>query len=138
MIYKVFLDTNIVIDFFVTERLSHEDAKELFKMLDENHLYGFVSVCEISTLHAVAMNHDRLTLEGGGHESGDDGGVGVTSCLMRAEHVKEPKRKRRQAKTTLPGKCVLLGGQLAHRVRTDWHGQQIFVLWKRWIRSVYR
>ena len=43
MIYKVFLDTNIVIDFFVTERLSHEDAKELFKMLDENHLYGFVS-----------------------------------------------------------------------------------------------
>jgi predicted nucleic acid-binding protein len=57
MIYKVFLDTNIVIDFFVKERPCHEYAKKVFKMLDENQLYGFISESVITNMAYVLRKY---------------------------------------------------------------------------------
>lgn len=49
MVYKVFLDINILVDFFVQSRLNHKHAVEIFSLAERKLLKGFTSESVIST-----------------------------------------------------------------------------------------
>ena len=49
MVYKVFLDINILIDFFVQTRLNHKQAMEIFSLVERKFLKGYISESVIST-----------------------------------------------------------------------------------------
>lgn len=53
MAYKIFLDTNIVLDIFHHERPFHKDAIELFYYLDENKITAFFSESVLTTMAYV-------------------------------------------------------------------------------------
>ncbi len=49
MVYKVFLDINILIDFFVQSRLNHKYAVQIFSSAERNLLKGYTCESVIST-----------------------------------------------------------------------------------------
>lgn len=49
MIYKIFLDINILIDFFVATRYNHKIAAEIFSMAEKKLLKAYISENVIST-----------------------------------------------------------------------------------------
>ncbi len=49
MIYKIFLDINILIDFFVASRLNHKHAREIFSLAERKLVKGYISESVIST-----------------------------------------------------------------------------------------
>ncbi|MBK7884993.1 MAG: type II toxin-antitoxin system VapC family toxin [Chitinophagaceae bacterium] len=49
MIYKVFLDTNILIDFFVQSREKHSIAQKIFTVIESGKIKGFVSETVVNT-----------------------------------------------------------------------------------------
>ncbi len=49
MIYKAFLDINILVDFFVQSRLNHKYAIEIFSLTERKLLKGYISESIIST-----------------------------------------------------------------------------------------
>jgi predicted nucleic acid-binding protein len=53
MAYNVFLDTNIVLDFFHYERPFHNDAVQLFQYIDENKIIAFYSESVLTTMAYV-------------------------------------------------------------------------------------
>lgn len=53
MAYKVFLDTNIVLDIFHSDRPFYKDAVELFYYLDENILTAYYSESVLATMAYV-------------------------------------------------------------------------------------
>ena len=53
MATKIFLDINIVIDFFVASREWNADAVALVRMIEENQISGYVSETCINTTHYV-------------------------------------------------------------------------------------
>ena len=46
---KIFLDTNIIVDYFDKTRANHEDAKEIITSIEKRVLEGFVSESVINT-----------------------------------------------------------------------------------------
>ena len=46
---KVFLDTNVVIDFFDPLRKEHQQARDLFTLIENNETLGFVSETVLNT-----------------------------------------------------------------------------------------
>lgn len=53
MAYKVFLDTNIVLDIFHRDRPFYEEAVQLFYYLDENKFTAFYSESVLTTIAYV-------------------------------------------------------------------------------------
>lgn len=53
MAYKVFLDTNIILDVFHADREFHNDAKELFFKMDERKFSAFYSESVLTTIAYV-------------------------------------------------------------------------------------
>ncbi|MGN6265484.1 MAG: type II toxin-antitoxin system VapC family toxin [Ginsengibacter sp.] len=53
MAYKVFLDTNIVLDIFHRDRPFYEDAVQLFYYLDDNRFSAFYSESVLTTMAYV-------------------------------------------------------------------------------------
>ncbi len=53
MVYKVFLDTNIVLDIFHRDRPFYHEAVELFYYLDENKFTAFYSESVLTTTEYV-------------------------------------------------------------------------------------
>jgi len=53
MAYKVFLDTNIVLDIFHRDRPFYDEAVELFYYLDENKFNAFYSESVLTTIAYV-------------------------------------------------------------------------------------
>ena len=49
MAYKVFLDTNIIVDFLQPVRLFHEEAQELFLNLSKDIFTAYISESVITT-----------------------------------------------------------------------------------------
>lgn len=49
MVYKAFLDTNIILDIFHSDRPFHKDATQLFYYLDENRFVAFYSESVLTT-----------------------------------------------------------------------------------------
>lgn len=49
MVYKIFLDTNILIDFFVRSRENHKIAQQIFALIETKKAKGFVSETVINT-----------------------------------------------------------------------------------------
>lgn len=49
MAYKIFLDINIIIDFFQKERPLHKEAKELFYHIDDGNITAYFSESVINT-----------------------------------------------------------------------------------------
>ncbi|HXL54899.1 MAG TPA: type II toxin-antitoxin system VapC family toxin [Chitinophagaceae bacterium] len=49
MAFKIFLDTNIVMDFFVPSRKDHENAKEVIGFAEEGDILGFLSESVVNT-----------------------------------------------------------------------------------------
>ena len=60
MAYKVFLDTNIVLDIFHRDRPFYDDAVQLFYYLDENKFTAFYSESVLTTMAYVL----RKTMSG--------------------------------------------------------------------------
>jgi predicted nucleic acid-binding protein len=56
MAYKVFLDINIIIDFFQKARTLHEDAKQLFFDIADGKLSGYISESVIHTTAYILKN----------------------------------------------------------------------------------
>lgn len=53
MAYKIFLDTNIVLDFFHADREFHEDAKELLFAIEANICTAYYSESILTTMAYV-------------------------------------------------------------------------------------
>jgi predicted nucleic acid-binding protein len=51
MAYKVFLDTNIVLDVFHRDRPFYEHARELFYHLEESKFIAFYSESVVTRVH---------------------------------------------------------------------------------------
>lgn len=49
MAYKIFLDINIVIDFFVGSRAGHDDSVLIMDMIEEEVHYGYISETVVNT-----------------------------------------------------------------------------------------
>ncbi len=49
MVYKIFLDINIIIDFFVQSRLHHDHAVQIFSLAERKLLKGYISESVINT-----------------------------------------------------------------------------------------
>lgn len=49
MAYKIFLDTNIIIDFFDSQRNDNQNAIDILKKINEGAVSGFVSESVITT-----------------------------------------------------------------------------------------
>lgn len=62
MIYKIFLDINILIDFFVASRLNHHYAVEIFSLAERKLLKGYVSESVVCTT-AWLLRKDYPTKE---------------------------------------------------------------------------
>ncbi|MEO6838993.1 MAG: PIN domain-containing protein [Ginsengibacter sp.] len=60
MAYKVFLDTNIVLDIFHRDRPFYENAVQLFYHLDENRFNAFYSESVLTTMAYVLRK--RMTM----------------------------------------------------------------------------
>jgi predicted nucleic acid-binding protein len=64
MAFKVFFDTNIVVDFFIADRLGHDDAKKLMAAVENTSVKGFFSECVVNTTaylvrKSIAINRFR-------------------------------------------------------------------------------
>jgi predicted nucleic acid-binding protein len=49
MAYKIFLDTNIIIDYFIEDRPEHKNAVELFEKIIEEEAYAYTAETVINT-----------------------------------------------------------------------------------------
>jgi predicted nucleic acid-binding protein len=49
MAYKIFLDTNIIIDYFIEDRSEHKNAVELFEKIIEEDAYAYTSESVLNT-----------------------------------------------------------------------------------------
>jgi predicted nucleic acid-binding protein len=49
MAYKIFLDTNIIIDYFIEYRPEHENAVALFEKIIEEDVYAYTSETVVNT-----------------------------------------------------------------------------------------
>jgi predicted nucleic acid-binding protein len=49
MAYKIFLDINIIADFFDTDRTEYSSAKNLFEEMERGHIHGFFSESVVNT-----------------------------------------------------------------------------------------
>lgn len=56
MVYKVFLDTNIIIDFFQKTRALHREAKQLFLDIADGKISGYFSESVINTTAYIFRN----------------------------------------------------------------------------------
>jgi predicted nucleic acid-binding protein len=56
MAYKIFLDTNIIIDFFQKSRDLHQEAKELFLDIADGKILGYFSESVINTTAYILRN----------------------------------------------------------------------------------
>lgn len=68
MAFKVFFDTNIIVDFFIAKRLGHEDAKTLISAVENNIIKGYFSECVVNTTaylvrKSVALNEFREEMD---------------------------------------------------------------------------
>mgnify|MGYP001557077768 CR=1 FL=1 len=61
MAYKVFLDTNIVLDIFHRDRPFYDEAVQLFYCLDENKFTAFYSESVLTTIAYVLRK--RMTVK---------------------------------------------------------------------------
>jgi len=61
MAYKVFLDTNIVLDIFHRDRPFYDDAVQLFYHLDENKFTAFYSESVLTTVAYVLRKTIKAT-----------------------------------------------------------------------------
>jgi len=49
MAFKIFLDTNIIVDFFISLRKEHNNAKKIIELAEDGELFGFLSESVINT-----------------------------------------------------------------------------------------
>ncbi|MEI9933450.1 MAG: PIN domain-containing protein [Ferruginibacter sp.] len=49
MVYKIFFDINIVLDFFISSRKCHKDAVNVFSLVEEKYLSGYLSESVLNT-----------------------------------------------------------------------------------------
>jgi predicted nucleic acid-binding protein len=49
MAYKIFLDTNIIIDYFIEDRPEHKNAVELFEKIIDEDVYAYTSETVVNT-----------------------------------------------------------------------------------------
>ncbi len=68
MAFKVFFDTNIIVDFFIDNRLGHEDAKKLIAAVENNVIKGYFSECVVNTTaylvrKSIAINQFRVEMD---------------------------------------------------------------------------
>jgi predicted nucleic acid-binding protein len=56
MVYKVFLDTNIIIDFFQKSRDLHHEAKQIFFDIADGKISGYFSESVINTTAYILRN----------------------------------------------------------------------------------
>jgi len=49
MAFKIFLDTNIIVDFFIPSRKEHNNAKRIIELAEEGELLAFLSESVINT-----------------------------------------------------------------------------------------
>ena len=104
----------------------------------DDHLGDRADVGEVAALGAVAVHRQRLAGQRGVHERRDHRGIGMAGCLAGAEHVEEPERQCSQPVAVLIRHGVLLGGELADRVRAEGLGRQAFVFGQRRVGAVHR
>ena len=57
---RVFIDTNIILDFFDAERISHKDSLEFFNFSLKNNFELFTSFDIITTLYYINSKKDKL------------------------------------------------------------------------------
>jgi predicted nucleic acid-binding protein len=43
MAIKVFLDANVLLDFILKREQHYDDAKQIFQLVEENHIYGYIT-----------------------------------------------------------------------------------------------
>jgi predicted nucleic acid-binding protein len=61
IIYKVFLDTNILLDYLIEERKENAQAKEIIRMIANDKLEGYI--CPISLLNIYYVLRTQRTEE---------------------------------------------------------------------------
>lgn len=49
MVYKVFLDINILMDFFVANRVKHNEAKKIIELAETHKIKGYISESVVNT-----------------------------------------------------------------------------------------
>ena len=64
MVFKVFLDINIVIDLYDSGRPDYESAVQLFNLVERDKLEGFVSEKVITTTAYVLRKHVSVSVLG--------------------------------------------------------------------------
>ncbi len=57
MAYKIFLDTNIIIDYFLKEREGHENAVSLFTKIIHSEVIAFTSESVVNTSTYLLSKH---------------------------------------------------------------------------------
>lgn len=57
---RVFLDTNVVLDFLDKQRKNHEKAKELFVHIATKNLQVVISEDMLSTIYYIEKNRERV------------------------------------------------------------------------------
>lgn len=66
MAIKIFLDTNILLDFFDSERPSHEHSYEIIKAIESGNIKGFTSESVFTSLdyilHKISTPQKRLEI----------------------------------------------------------------------------
>ena len=60
MAFKVFLDTNIVVDFFVASRPLHKNAVKIINAIEDGFLKGYVSESVINTTSYLVRNSKQV------------------------------------------------------------------------------
>lgn len=60
MAYKIFLDINILADFFDSTRSGHKNAIRLFQKLEGGELTGYVSESVLNTLSYILRKHIKV------------------------------------------------------------------------------
>ena len=95
-------------------------------------------VGEVTGLRPVAVHRERFVAQGGVDERGNDGRVRMTGLLPGAVHVEEAEGERAESEAVLPGERILLGGELAGRVRAAGQGGQPLVFGEFGVGAVHR
>ncbi len=57
MAYKIFLDTNIIIDYFIEDRPEHKNTVELFEKIIEEDLYAYTSESVVNTASYLLVKY---------------------------------------------------------------------------------
>ncbi|WP_300598543.1 PIN domain-containing protein [Niabella sp.] len=60
MAFKIFIDTNIIVDFFVASRLLHQDAVKMVNAIEDGLLKGYVSESVINTTSYLVRKSSNI------------------------------------------------------------------------------